>query len=104
MSKKIIPGYKDESGSYVKEPTPPAPISNSDPKISDISLDDLLDKHLLILFRETKNLLMESSSGKLNKDNSQCMRDNIKLLIELKKKEKELLDALSDEDLERLTK
>lgn len=97
MGKRIVPGaVKDDKGIYIKQmPSKP----ETDIKVTDISLDDLIGKYYLILHRETKNLLIESAAGKLDKDSSQCMRDNIKLLLELKKKEKELLESLTDEEL-----
>lgn len=86
-----------------KEEATPALKRYKDPKAADISLKDLIDKHLLLMYRETKALLTESSTGaKLSKDSALCVRDNLKLLMELKKKEKDVLDALSDEDLQKL--
>lgn len=101
--KKIPGGVKDENGIFHSTEKVKAIVSE-DIKMSDISLDDLLEKHLLVLYRETKSLLTESVHGKLSKDSSNCMRDNIKLLMDLKKKEKEILDNLSEEDLARLAK
>jgi hypothetical protein len=80
----------------------PVKVQAPDPAIIDISLDDLLGKSLLILYREIRNLLIESSGGKLDKDSSQNLRDYIKLLNELKTKEKDVLNTLSDEELEKL--
>lgn len=101
--KKIIiplPGIKDTNGAFIKPPA--GPKKSRDPKPSDISLDDLLQKHLLLLYRETRVLLEQSmeSSG-LNKDDSLKMRENARLIMELKKRQKELLDDMSDEDLEK---
>lgn len=110
-SKRSIPGLlKDENGIFVRPAAsassaePPLPKKrNRDPKPSDISLNDLMDKHLLLLYRETKMLLQESSKGaKLSKESALCVRENLKLLMELKKKEKELLDTASDAELKKL--
>lgn len=82
--------------------SPAAPYK--DPAIADISIDDLLGKSLLILYRETRHLLGSSKEKKLSKDDAACVRDNIKLLQELKKREQEVLDELSDEELEEVSK
>lgn len=110
MTKKSIPGYglKDENGIYVRQ-TPakveePVLTTVKEPIASDISLDDLLSKQLLILYRETQRLLMESSSGILLEEHQRALVNYIKLTKELKKDENELLDKMSDEDLERLAK
>ncbi len=91
--KRIVGGYKDENGIFIKES-----------ETIDFSLDGFLEKYLLILHRETKNLLEESKIGKLDKDSSQCVRDNLKLIMELKKQEKAVLDNLTDEELKKLAK
>lgn len=93
-------GVKDSNGIFLP-PTPKTEIK--DPPKSDINLNDLLDSHLLLLYRQTRALLIASAqNGLLGKDESHCMRENLKLIMELKKKEKELLDELSDEEIERL--
>lgn len=74
------------------------------PKANEISLTDLVNKHLLLLYRETRHLLVESTTGKLSKDSSTAMRENIRLLMEMKKKEKDLLDTLSNDELDALIK
>jgi|SRR5579859_6734086 len=102
MRKIIQNALKDENGQYLPLPISKPPKKHRDPKASDISLDDLMDKHLLLLYRETRMLLEESSGGKLSKDSANSMRENMKLIVELKKKEKELLDNLSNEELEEL--
>jgi len=62
-----------------------------------------MDSHLLLLFRETRALLIESAKGeKLSKDSSQAMRENMKLIMELKKKEKELLETLTDDEIAKM--
>lgn len=100
--RKIVTGQgiKDENGHYV----PSQPASKvADPIPSDINLSDLLNKHLLILYRETRSLLEETATGKsLSKDRAHSMRENIKLLMDLIKKEKQLLESLPEEELKKL--
>lgn len=111
MSRKIIDGkiisQKDDNGAYLPSGlVPPTKAKRiREPSPSGINLSSLMDKHLLLLYRETKHLLTESASGgKLSKDSSYAMRENLKLIMDLKKKEKELLDNLSNEDLAKLIK
>lgn len=94
--KHSIPPWKSNA------PEPPKPVRHPDPKISDISLDELLGKSLLILYREIRSLTEESTKGKLCKDSAQSLRDYIKLMNELKDKEKELLENLTNEQLKEL--
>ncbi len=103
--RRIPPPLKDERGAYVK-PEPPAPKPPySEPALGDVTLDDLLARCIRILRREVKNLEESSSGGsKLSKDQSNELRENVKLLMELKKREKELLDALSDDELDRMAR
>jgi hypothetical protein len=70
-----------------------------DPVISDISVTRLIDDGLLALYREIKNLLMLSSKGKLDPNNSRDLRDHLKLLFELQAREKESLKNITDEQL-----
>ncbi len=80
----------------------PKVVQPPDPKLTDISLDELLSKSILILYREIRSLLLESSTGKLCKDSAQSLRDYIKLLNELKEREKDVLESLSDEQLKEI--
>lgn len=71
-----------------------------DVQTSDISIDNLLQDGLLGIYREVKNLLYLSVRGKLNKDDAKDLRDTVKLLFELKDREKDLLENLTNEELE----
>lgn len=72
----------------------------ADPAISDISIDGLIGDGLLALYREVKNLLMLSARGKLDPNAARDLRDHLKMLFEIKDREKELLAALEDTELE----
>jgi hypothetical protein len=75
-----------------------------DPALSDISVARLIDDGLLAIYREMKNLLILSASGKLDSASSKDLRDTVKLLFELKDRENESLRGISDEDLEATIK
>lgn len=68
------------------------------------SVDELTAKTLEILRREITNLMIESSGGKLSPPSSKALVDYVKLLDDLKVKEKELLEEASDEFLKKLAK
>ncbi len=79
-------------------PLPPS----LDPKSKDdLTLDNILSKQLLILFRVTNQLAHSSVSG-LNKEEIMSLATCIKVTMDLKAKENELLDDLSDEELEKI--
>jgi hypothetical protein len=98
--KRIVPpqpSVKDETGAFVKV-TPPAPM----PVVTDISLDDILERQLLILDREVKRLTELSSHDLLTKDQGVAFERCVKILREFKKEERDALDALDDEHLDNL--
>lgn len=71
-----------------------------DRPISDVSIDGLLGDGLLCLDREMRNLKFATAKGKLSPAEAKDLRDTVKLLFELKDREKELLEGLKDEELE----
>ena len=66
---------------------------------ADISVQRLIDDSLLILYREVKNLLTISVRGKLDAASARDLRDNLKLLFELRDREKDTLRGITDEQL-----
>lgn len=93
---------KDSNGAYVKPEPLESPPPTPEPNSKDISYEELVDKSTLILYRETRQLLLESSKGKLCKDSAQCLRDNLKLLLELQEIERKALKGMTDEEIEAL--
>lgn len=90
---------KDDTGAFVKV-IPPAP----EPVVTDIRLDDIHERQLLILHREVKRLTELSATSLLSKDEGIAFERCVKILREFKKEERDALDALSDEKLDRLDK
>lgn len=72
--------------------------------ISDVSIQRLIDDSLTVLYRETKNLMKLSVNGKLDAPNARDLRDNLKLLFELKEREDATLSGMTDEEIEALSK
>lgn len=68
---------------------------------SDISIQRLIDDSLLVLSREIAALKALSVRGKLEPNDARDLRDHLKLLFELKDRESESLQGLTDEDLEK---
>lgn len=69
------------------------------PPVSDISVQRLIDDSLLALYREVKNLLTLSAKGKLDPSCARDLRDHLKLLFELKDREKDSLQNITDDQL-----
>lgn len=86
----------DLSGLIAREITPPP--------ISDISVARLIDDGLVALYREIKNLLALTSKGKLEANDARDLRDHLKLLFELKDRENESLQGITDEDIKAQAK
>lgn len=100
MTRKLatpVPGVKDDSGAFIKVQPPSA-----EPVITDISLDDIHERQLLILHREVKRLTELSAAALLSKDEGIAFERCVKILREFKKEEREHLDALPDEELDEL--
>jgi hypothetical protein len=88
---------------------PPKPnqltdLTSGDPKFSEISVDRLIDDSLLALYREIKNILKLSAHGKLDPNDARDLRDHLKLLFELKEREKEALHGMTDEEIKAKAK
>lgn len=66
-----------------------------------LTLDEMLNRQLVALERVTNQLSRESISG-LTKDEIASLATCIKLTMELKAKQKSLLDDLSEEELQAL--
>ena len=73
----------------------------ADPAISDIAVDGLIAKCLLILHREVTNLLMLSAKGKLDDKSARDLKDTTKLLFELRDREKDILEAMDEDDVKK---
>lgn len=90
MSRKLIPpGLKDEAGAYIKEPAKP-------PK----SIDGLLAEALMNIERIMDTISMKAAARATEREDVQSLKDLVSLLQDMKEKERELLDSLTDEELE----
>ena len=92
MRRKIL-----EPGT-VLGPVPPKKKSQA----SDISVDDLLKGGLQAIKGIMKVVSQEINTGMPSRDTVMNLRDCMNMLYELKKKEKEFLDSMTDEELEKL--
>lgn len=88
---------KDLNGLYEKETPTPKPI---EVPLSG-SLDDILHRQLCALERVTRQLVTRSSSGTMTKDEIQSLATCIKITLELKSVEGDILEGMTDEELEK---
>lgn len=103
-----MPEYKtikNSRGEYEKVPVEaPAPAPTpSLPNGDDISIDGLLKSGLGAIERLLKILWKDISAGSPDRATVQNLKDCVAMLLELKKKEDDLLDKLSNSELEKLT-
>lgn len=105
--KKIVGGYKDENGIFVKEaakPTaPPEPVVKETIP-TDISIDDLLKRGLRAIYGLMRAIEADIASGAPDRDTVMNLKDANAMLWDFKKKEQEFLDSVSEEQLERMLK
>ena len=92
---------KDALGAYIKE----APVPQPEPLPSTPdSIDALLERQMLALDRVTRQLVIAASTGVMTKDEIQSLSTVMKLTIELKERENELLDGLTEEQVQAALK
>jgi len=93
--------YINQNGKINRSPQ--IPLSSSSEPVeavsSDLDVVDLLKKSSEILNREIRNLMTESSRGKLNAASARDLVRYIKLLNELKQDLANSLSEMTDEEL-----
>lgn len=96
---KTIPGMlKDENGMFVKveKALEKKPVPEPD-----ASIDDMLKQGMTLIQRSLKTLGALITAGEVDRETIGCLKDCMTMLHELKKKEQELLNSMSDEELEK---
>jgi hypothetical protein len=101
VARKIIVSEKDANGIYTKQREVVEPPALPEPELS---LDDIAKRVIQALERATKHLLEAISKGDVDRDTIGALKDCASVLKDLRKDEKELLESLSDEDLEKVAK
>jgi hypothetical protein len=79
-----------------------APNTFKDDVLGDISLDKIGDNMLQILNRQVKRLMGASAERMLTKDEDSTLQTCFKLWVDMKKREKELLEGLDTEELKSM--
>lgn len=106
--KRIIPGYKNVDGHYIKEPVATVPLAPQALKEilteGDVSIDDLFKKGLLAIHRLMSLINQEILIGMPERDTVANLKDCMAMLEALKKREQDLIEKMSDEELEEYTK
>jgi hypothetical protein len=97
---KIIPGYKDENGMFVKQPKAVEPVVDKHEEPGDISIDALMGRGLKCLWALIRHLEVDVQHP--TRETVQNLKDVMAILKELKKDEKDFLESLSDEELLKL--
>lgn len=96
---KLI-GYKDEKGAFV-----PIGATSAQKEARKLrSIDDLLTEGLANIAGIMDCISTDVDTGMPSRETTQNLKDVMFMLNDLKKKEKEFLENLSDEELERLSK
>lgn len=88
---RTIPGAKDASGAYL-------------PETRDLSIDSMMKEGLETLYDVMKACRKEANAGMPSRECVMNLKDVMAMLHQLKEKEQEILEQMSDEDLEKATK
>ena len=105
MTRKIILGVKDDNGIYTKVESQVQVIEPvSQPIITDISIDNLMHRGLRAIYGLMKAIENDINTGAPSRETVQNLKDALTMLKDLKKDEKDLLDSMTDEQLEKLSK
>lgn len=93
--KLLLNSPKDDQGRYLPVIPPEKPKG---------TLEDILQRQLAGLELLTEHLVTAIKGGDIHKDTAQQLATCIKITMDLKAKENEMLDNMSDEELRRLAK
>ncbi len=91
-TRKIIGGIKDENGLYVKF------------QEADVSIDELFKRGLLTINSLMDLIQKEIAMGMPERDTVANLKDCMGMLEALKKREEDLINKMSDEELQEYTK
>lgn len=77
-------------------------VKNTITPSTDIPIDELMRKGLSCIDKTLKHLMQEAAEGQLCRESIMNLKDCMSMLHELKKREADLLDEMSDAELEKL--
>lgn len=103
MTKRFIDPFK-KAKEMEAEAKNASALAAEAQKTSGVDLKHELDRTRTVLQREISQLMIESAGGLLCKDSSAALVNYIKLLKDLIKDENQLIDDMSDEELEQILK
>lgn len=107
MTKRTVPGYKNADGVYEKLPvekTVSSTVEPSDIIPANLSIDDLMRQGLENIYGIIRAIKVDVGSGAPSRETVMNLKDVMTMLRDLKKEERDLLDDLTDEELEKLAK
>lgn len=90
LVEKLLSGPKDESGAYIKESPP------------DLSIDGLMLQGLEAIHGTMKAILRDTRSGIPSRESVQNLKDCMSMLADLKEREADVMDKMSNEELEKV--
>lgn len=103
MSRRKLPPIDPIREAIVDNLTKPEPKAQlSEPKGTDISIDSLLQDGLKSIHMLMRVIRDDIRSGAPERNTVMNLKDAMAMLHELKEKEQDLLDKLSDEDLAKI--
>lgn len=103
MTKRFVDPFKKAQEDEAEAKKASA-LATAAQQSSGVDLKHELDRMRTIIQREVSQLMIESSSGLLSKDSSASLVNYIKVVTGLIKDENELVDAMTDEELETILK
>lgn len=106
MTRKIVGGSKDVNGIFLPQPKKdetPA-ISVVDEYDHDISIDGLMSRGVQDIYGIMRSIRSDIATGAPSRETVQNLKDCLIMLTDLKKKEQELIDSMSDEQITKLLK
>lgn len=101
--RRIVGGTKDENGIFTKTPAPakleeiPPPPPALDP---DLSMDSMLYRGLMTIDRIMLACAKEASTGAPSRESVMNLKDCIAMIHVLQEKEAEILDKMTNEQIE----
>lgn len=96
MTRKFLLGQKDAQGAYL----PPEPVAPE--QEPDLDIDSLMKRGLAAIARLMRVITTDISTGCPSRETVQNLKDAMSMLKDLKERETELLESMSDEELEKL--
>ncbi len=104
MSRKLPPIDPTKESIVEKALESPKPANIPEPSTLDLSIDEMLKSGLKQIYKLLRVISDDITSRTFTRETVQNLKDCMTMLHDLKQKEDEVLDTLSQEDLEKIVK